>query len=101
MIPRPDSSWREAAECRGHSITSFFVESKKERYSGLGWEPLCGRCPVRADCLAHALVEDERWGVWGGLTPRARRQVGDLLQRGAVTWPQVAASLNPQPRAKG
>jgi len=35
---------------------------------------LCGRCPVKAECLAGALHRGEPWGVWGG----------EILQRGAV-----------------
>lgn len=33
---------------------------------------VCGRCPVREQCLAWALRHGEREGVWGGLTPRQR-----------------------------
>jgi len=34
---------------------------------------VCGRCPVRAACLARALADDEAFGVFGGLTTRERR----------------------------
>ncbi len=34
---------------------------------------VCARCPVRADCLDYALANDERHGVWGGLSERERR----------------------------
>lgn len=41
---------------------------------------VCGPCPVRSDCLEYALIADERWGVWGGLTApereRIRRRLG-------------------------
>lgn len=33
---------------------------------------VCARCPVTAECLAYALVHDERYGVWGGKTSRER-----------------------------
>lgn len=36
---------------------------------------ICGRCPVRHDCLEDALSRNERDGVWGGLTTEER----DLL----------------------
>lgn len=35
---------------------------------------ICRRCPVRDECLEHALVH-EMWGVWGGLTPLERRRL--------------------------
>ncbi|WNB84529.1 WhiB family transcriptional regulator [Cellulomonas sp. ATA003] len=34
----------------------------------------CARCPAVAECLAYALVADERTGVWGGLDERQRRE---------------------------
>ncbi len=36
---------------------------------------LCARCPVRPECLAYALAHDERFGVWGGASERARRRM--------------------------
>lgn len=33
---------------------------------------VCRRCPVQDACLDHALANDERHGVWGGLTPGER-----------------------------
>lgn len=36
-----------------------------------GTEP----CPVRAECLAQALEDGERFGVFGGLTERERRKL--------------------------
>ena len=36
---------------------------------------VCARCGVRAECLAYALANDERYGVWGGQSERARRKL--------------------------
>lgn len=36
---------------------------------------LCRGCPVRVDCLSHALATDTRYGIWGGLTPAQREQL--------------------------
>jgi WhiB family transcriptional regulator, redox-sensing transcriptional regulator len=32
-------------------------------------------CPVRAGCLEYALANDERFGIWGGLSERERRRL--------------------------
>jgi len=39
---------------------------------------VCAACPVRAECLAYALEQGERHGVWGGYSERDRR----ALRRG-------------------
>lgn len=39
----------------------------------------CAGCPVRSDCLQFALDNDERHGIWGGLSERERRR----LKRGS------------------
>ncbi len=39
----------------------------------------CRGCEVRRPCLAYALANDERFGVFGGLSERERREL--QLQR--------------------
>ena len=34
---------------------------------------VCASCPVRVECLEHAIAVDERYGIWGGLTQDERR----------------------------
>lgn len=36
---------------------------------------ICRKCPVRAECLEYALENDERFGIYGGLSPRERRDL--------------------------
>jgi hypothetical protein len=36
-------------------------------------------CPVRRDCLLYALLQNERWGVWGGLTHPERQRALDSM----------------------
>lgn len=33
---------------------------------------VCAGCTVRRPCLIFALLNDDRYGVWGGLSPRQR-----------------------------
>ncbi len=35
----------------------------------------CFGCPVRAECLAYALDQNEVFGVWGGTDPDERKQL--------------------------
>ena len=41
---------------------------------------ICTGCEVKAECLEYALANDERFGIWGGLSERERRR----LRRRAV-----------------
>ena len=41
---------------------------------------VCATCEVREECLQYALANDERFGIWGGLSERERRK----LKRRAV-----------------
>lgn len=36
---------------------------------------ICVGCDVKAQCLEYALRNNERFGVWGGLSERERRRL--------------------------
>lgn len=42
----------------------FFSEKPNELAEA---QAICGRCPVRSQCLQLALQENLEWGVWGGV----------------------------------
>ena len=46
---------------------------------------ICQMCPVRADCLEHALTKPEMFGVWGGTSELDRRPM--LQARGLRNYP--------------
>ncbi len=72
-MARPDAalrgSWRESAACEGAPAEVFYPE---DDFDAAQAKAICARCPVRAVCLETALRNRERYGVWGGLTPRER-----------------------------
>lgn len=41
---------------------------------------VCDACPVKAECLEYAVVNEPDWGVWAGTTPRQRA----FLRRGVA-----------------
>lgn len=49
--------------CRRDDPELWFAESPSDVELA---KALCGRCPVREQCLADALARREPWGVWGG-----------------------------------
>lgn len=36
---------------------------------------VCGRCPVKPECAEYAVIGQEPYGVWGGLTPAERNAI--------------------------
>lgn len=36
---------------------------------------VCSACPVKMDCLNWALTNEEKYGIWGGLTATERRRL--------------------------
>lgn len=47
---------------------------------------VCAECPVRLECLEHALTANENYGVWGGTDERERKR----LRRAARQRPALA-----------
>ena len=36
---------------------------------------VCRGCIVREDCLEYALLNGEKFGIWGGMSERERRRI--------------------------
>ena len=65
-----DEDWRSWAACLEVDAEIFFPGPGGNLKSA---RRICAGCPVQAECLAWALVHDERYGVWGGLSTTQRR----------------------------
>lgn len=77
-------NWRTAARCRAADAEELFVRGAEQRQA----RGFCGVCPVRTECLAHALDERVEFGIWGGMTERERRAL--LRSRPDVTsWAEL------------
>ena len=74
----PDTqSWQERALCAETDPEAFFPEKGGSTREA---KKICTGCEVKAECLEYALSNDERFGIWGGLSERERRR----LRRRAV-----------------
>ena len=62
-------NWRASARCRTSDAEGLFVTGARQREA----RGFCRACPVRTECLAHALDQRIEFGVWGGMTERERR----------------------------
>lgn len=59
--------WKDDALCREVSLDTHYPAEAQDHSLA---KRICARCPVRAECLEHALATNEHEGIWGGLTPR-------------------------------
>jgi WhiB family transcriptional regulator, redox-sensing transcriptional regulator len=70
--PAPPDTWQDKAACYGIDPEIFFPPSEEDAGLALSY---CGACGIRETCLAWALRNRERYGVWGGLTEQQRRRL--------------------------
>lgn len=51
-------------------------------------------CPLLEACLEFAVINNERWGVWGGMSPEERVK----LRKERRTWQQLKKAGAPDSR---
>lgn len=69
----PKANWVERAICAGADVNLFFTNQRgNNRAAYAEGLRICSNCPVKAECLQHALDHNEQDGVWGGTTPSDR-----------------------------
>ena len=67
-----EEQWQERALCAQTDPEAFFPEKGGSTREA---KRVCLSCDVRDDCLESALMNDERFGIWGGLSERERRKL--------------------------
>jgi WhiB family redox-sensing transcriptional regulator len=77
MLTPDDPQWQENALCAQTDPEAFFPEKGGSTREA---KRICLGCEVKDACLEYALANDERFGIWGGLSERERRR----LKRGII-----------------
>lgn len=67
-----EAGWQERALCAQTDPEAFFPEKGGSTREA---KKVCLTCEVRDECLESALLNDERFGIWGGLSERERRKL--------------------------
>ena len=67
-----DQGWQDRALCAQTDPEAFFPEKGGSTREA---KRVCRSCDVRSECLDYALENDERFGIWGGLSERERRRI--------------------------
>ena len=81
-----DRGWQDEANCHGVDPDLFFPERGASTREA---KEVCRGCVVRLDCLEFALVNGEKFGIWGGLSERERRR---LRRQRAITTRRTASA---------
>lgn len=66
----PDRAWQEHAACGDPDLVETFagaLDRDASPRSDRAALAVCARCPVLIDCHEYAEINDERFGIWGGL----------------------------------
>lgn len=64
--------WQTDALCAQTDPEAFFPEKGGSTREA---KRICDGCEVRSECLDYALANDERFGIWGGMSERERRKL--------------------------
>ncbi len=72
-----EEQWQDRALCAQTDPEAFFPEKGGSTREA---KRICQGCEVKSECLEYALHNDERFGIWGGLSERERRR----LKRGII-----------------
>ena len=72
-------AWQQHALCAQTDPEAFFPEKGGSTREA---KAVCQACQVREDCLEYALANDERFGIWGGMSERERRRLRDPRHEG-------------------
>jgi WhiB family redox-sensing transcriptional regulator len=65
-------AWQSDALCAQTDPEAFFPEKGGSTREA---KKICSQCSVSSECLEYALLNDERFGIWGGLSERERRRL--------------------------
>ncbi len=65
-------AWQTDSLCAQTDPEAFFPEKGGSTRDA---KKICTSCEVRSQCLEYALHNDERFGIWGGLSERERRKL--------------------------
>lgn len=80
--------WRLLAECQWYDPEIFFPVADEGTPKGdadaAKAKMICGRCPVRDECLRFALDTGQDDGIWGGRTRDERRALRRASKREEV-----------------
>jgi WhiB family transcriptional regulator, redox-sensing transcriptional regulator len=94
------AEWWSLAACQSVDPDLFFPMSATNpaRAELAAAKSVCGRCPVRTECLQYALAAGQVHGIWGGMSEEERRL---LRQRNAKARVRAGRQRNAYVSGRG
>ena len=86
--------WGQQATCASESVDPDWWFAPADDPTQTLARDICGFCPVRRSCLAHALVVNELEGIWGGFDGSERA----WLRLAPAEGTRVSAIIDPHSR---
>ncbi len=83
-----NQDWQDVAACREIAVELFFPPAEQEAEVA---KAVCSECTVRQPCLDFAIMEGERFGIWGGLTSQERRLVAAKRRKSRMAASHIDA----------
>ena len=83
--------WGDEAVCASQRVDPDWWFAAADDPDHAAARTICGSCPVRRSCLAHALATGEPEGIWGGFDDSERVWLRLALAEGT----RVSAILEP------
>jgi WhiB family redox-sensing transcriptional regulator len=72
-------AWQAEGLCKDEDSEVFFLDPNMrgdiKRLRVDVAKSICNPCPVKKECLEHALAVPENYGVWGGLSEEERANI--------------------------
>lgn len=76
-MSEPRSSWSVRGACSVDPTP--FMQDPMLPIDVRRCKEICGLCPVAKQCLAYAIANDERYGIWGGMNRKERKALKSKL----------------------
>lgn len=92
-----NNDWIGKAACYGKGSELFFSDSTFKTINKRMIEQaknVCRTCSVSADCLAYAINQDERFGIWGGYSSKELSVLKSYFSIQKITKEEASVLVN-------
>lgn len=91
MNKRDEMAWVDYAVCGELGAAPMFPNAE-DTYGINAAKANCMRCEVVFQCLGQAMDNNERFGIWGGMTPEEREDFRRTAKRRANRLAKLEAA---------